>query len=272
MRRWPRAVFSASFLLLVLSTALPAIAQSDGSAATRYRLRKDSSFQEGCFDPCMCPILILEPLEGRFVLEPAGSDWLFRYFRVTSVDWRAGSGSGARRLRGSGTYRVGGEFAVQHQMTLDLQINDGPVERFDSGLVLGGGQFPRIDVTMSLHGVFCYDKVIELHARPAPDVAVDRGELSWLPVVDALGFDVVSGDLDVLRASGGDFSLAATHCVANDVAGTSTSFDDVPEPGQAFWFVVRFADDQGPESYDDDTWSQPVSRDPGIESSLGACP
>ena len=262
----------ALILLLCLSAAGADIVRSDDPASTRYRLRKDSSFQEGCFDPCMCPVRIFEPLEGRFSLEPAGSDWLFRSFRVVDVEWRAGSGSGARRIRGSGTYRVGGEFAVQHQMTLDLQIDGGPVERFDSGLVLGGGNFPRIDITMSLHGVFCYDKVIELRARPAPDVAVDAAALSWLPVIDATGFDVVVGDLGVLRASRGDFQLAATHCAGNDLDGTTMALDDVPEPGQAFFFVVRFADDQGAESYDDDVRSQPVSRDPGIESSLGACP
>jgi hypothetical protein len=257
-------------VLLLLAFGSGVVRADDPS--TRYRLRKDSNFQEGCFDPCACPVRIFEPLEGRFVLEPAGSDWLFRYFRVLDVEWRAGSGSAARRVRGSGTYRVGGEFAVQHQMTLDLQIDGGPIEKYDSGLVLGGGGFPRIDVTISLHGVFCYDRVFELHARPAPDVAVDASALSWLPVVDAAGFDVVQGNLALLRATGGDFSQAATHCVANDLGGTSTFFDDVPEPGQAFFFVVRFEDDQGAVSYDDDMREQPVSRDPGIDASLGACP
>ena len=261
-----------ALVLLLLCVAAPAVVRADDPASPRYRLRKDSSFQEGCFDPCMCPIRIFEPLEGRFVLEPAGSDWLFRQFRVIGVEWRAGSGSAARRIRGSGTYRAGGEFAVQHQMTLDLQIDGGPVETFDSGLVQGGGNFPRIDITMSLHGVFCYDKVFELRARPAPDVGVDAGALSWLPVVDAVGFDLVRGDLGVLRASGGDFRAAATHCLGNDLSGTTTPFDETPEPGQAFWFVVRFEDDQGAESYDDDMRSQPVSRDPGIDASLGACP
>jgi len=250
----------------------PVLAQVDETAATRYRLKKDSSYQEGCFDPCMCPIRLYEPLEGRFVLEPAGSDWLFRSFDVRNVEWRAGQGLGALHIRGSGTYRFGGEFAAQHQMTLDLQVGDGPLEHFDSGLVLGGTSFPRIDIQLSLHGVFCYDKVLDLHARPAPDVTVDREALSWLPVVDAVGFDVVVGDLGALHASGGDFSAAATQCVGNDFESTTTSFTDVPAPGEAFWFVVRYCDDRGAESYDSDMSSQSSSRDPGINTSVGACP
>jgi len=265
----------ASAGLIAFSLVLPwapVPAQLGEPATTRYRLKKDSSFQEGCFDPCMCPILTRQPLEGRFVLVPTGSDWLFRYFDVRNVEWRAGQGPDALRIRGSGTYRFGGEFAAQHQLTLDLQVGDGPLEHFDSGLVLGGGSFPRIDAVISLHGVFCYDKVIDLHARPAPDIAVDRDALSWLPVNGALGFDVVGGDLGALRASGGDFSTSVPQCVTDDLADTTTPFDTVPAPGEAFWFVVRYCDQDGAESYDDDMSSQPRSRDPGINTSVGACP
>ncbi len=259
-------------LFLSLASLAPALAQSDTTAGTRYRLKKDTSYEEGCFAPCMCPIRILEPVEGGFVLVPTGSDWLFRYFEVRNVDWRAGRGSAALRIRGSGTYRVGGEFAAQHQMTLDLQIGNGPIEHFDSGLVLGGGTFPRIDIVVSLHGMFCYDKVFNLHARPAPDIAVDRDVLSWLPVLGADGFDVVTGGLRALRSSGGDFTTTVPQCVGDDIAGTTTSFDAVPAPGEAFWFVVRYCDAGGAESYDDDLSSQQGSRDPGIDGSPGSCP
>jgi hypothetical protein len=257
---------------IAIALAAPALAQTSNGPATRYRLQKESSYQEGCFDPCACPVLIREPLEGSFQLVPTGSDWLFRYFDVRNVDWRVGRGSSALRARGSGKYRIGGEFAVQHQLTLDLQINDGPLEHFDSGLVAGGGNFPRIDIVISLHGVFCYDKVFDLHARPAPDVSVERDAVSWLPVNGALGFDVVVGDLGALRAAGGDFTAAAAGCVANDLGAQTTVFDADPAPGEAFWFVVRYGDAHGGETYDDDAWSQQASRDPGINGAPGSCP
>jgi len=268
----PASRFASAGLIGLFLSLVPALAEADDAAATRYRLKKDTSYEDGCFSPCMCPIRIFEPIEGSFVLVPTGSDWLFRYFDVRHVDWRAGRGSAALHIRGSGTYRVGGEFAAQHQMTLDLQIGDGPIEHFDSGVVLGGGNFPRIDVVVSLHGMFCYDKVFNLHARPAPDIAVDRDVLSWLPVLGADGFDVVAGDLRALRSSGGDFTTTSLQCVGDDVAGTTTSFDAVPASGEAFWFVVRYCDAGGAESYDDDQSSQQGSRDPGIDVSAGSCP
>jgi len=37
---------------------------------------------------------------------------------------------------------------------------------FDSGLVSGGGDFPRIDIRISMSGAVCFDTVINIHAAP----------------------------------------------------------------------------------------------------------
>ena len=59
--------FSSAMLLLlgVVASSAPASAQT----GTLYRLNQDSAFQQGCFPPCLCPIMIAVPVEG------SGTTW-----------------------------------------------------------------------------------------------------------------------------------------------------------------------------------------------------
>jgi len=82
----------------------------------------------------------------------------------------------------------------------------------------------------------------------------------------------VWGDLQTLRANGGDFSEAVEWCLADDTSETDLYFDTDPEPGQVFWFLLRCASDSDVGSYDSDTLAQIGSRDPGIETSPASCP
>jgi hypothetical protein len=51
-------------------------------------------------------------------------------------------------------------------MVLDLtETNSGVGDRFDSGVVQGGTQFPDIDIDLSVHGFSCNDKAFFLHLR-----------------------------------------------------------------------------------------------------------
>src|SRR5436190_11470283 len=63
----------ALLLLGVVVMSIPASAQT----GTLYRLSQDSSFQQGCFPPCLCPIMLAMPVKGTFVLTPTGFDGLF---------------------------------------------------------------------------------------------------------------------------------------------------------------------------------------------------
>lgn len=163
---------SAAATLLFLLGPSPATGAPSASGldphAIPYTLAADAAFEWGCFGPCACPGLSA-PLAGDFKLVPEPPDPLFEHYGVTDVNWvvhRPGGGDVA--ITGSGTYRVGGEFAVQHQMTLDLVIGGQPAKHFDSGLVLGGGEFPRIALVVSVHGMeTCVDTAIQLRAVPA---------------------------------------------------------------------------------------------------------
>ncbi len=162
-------------VVLLWVAFVPVSAQVDGEGPpTPYRLTDESFFQEGCFGLCMCPILLL-PLEGGFILDPVGFDGLFWNFEVRNINWRfRGKQSKVEHITGTGTYRVGGEFIVEHQLSLDLQISDEAPQHFDSGLVIGGGDFPEIDIVVSVGGMVCFDRVIAFHAWPVPSRNVPK--------------------------------------------------------------------------------------------------
>lgn len=51
-------------------------------------------------------------------------------------------------------------------------MDDEDRTHFDSGLVVGGGAFPsRIDIDVSIHGRYCFNTIIDLHASPLNEVA-----------------------------------------------------------------------------------------------------
>ena len=156
-------------LLFGLVAAGPADAQiATASARTLYRLNEDSTFERGCFPPCLCPVLIGAPVRGTFVLTPTGFDGLFSTFAVTDVSWVVAIDGTDTIVTGRGTYRIGGEFALQQELTLDLQVGSDKVQHFDSGLVPTQAVFPNIKVTISVNGQVCFDTVFNVSASPAP--------------------------------------------------------------------------------------------------------
>ena len=260
------------FSLLALFAA-PSVAQGTDPATSRiYRLLPTTTYQHGCFGPCACPILESGGVRGTFRLTPAGSDPLFDYYAVTDVNWRVPQGASDLRVTGSGTYRIGGEFARQHQLSLDLKVDDRPVEHYDSGLVAGGGSFPAIDIEISVHGRYCLDTVFDIHAKPLMRIGVGPDDVSWDPMAGATGYDVVSGDVGVLRQTHGDFAVATSACVANDQASTWVPSGAAPAPGNAIWFLAREVEGGAADTYDSSDAGQVGSRDAGISASPASCP
>src|SRR5207247_7087728 len=131
----------------------------------------------GCFAPCLCPIMLEAPVKGTFVLTPTGFDGLFVTYAVTDVNWVVLIDGAETPVTGDGTYKIGGEFALQQELVLDLHVGDGIPEHFDSGLVTGPAPFPDINVTVSRNGMVCFDKVFEVSASPVP---LDQIRLYWL--------------------------------------------------------------------------------------------
>src|SRR6185295_11939290 len=142
------------------------------------RLTSETTYEQGCHDPCACPIFTFQPVIGTFRLIPAGVDPLFQRYTVAGVDWTLPG----RRITGSGSYRIGGEVALMQQLTLDLSTNGGPVTRFDSGLVGVSVQFPRLNVSINDRvGDACFYADIMVNAVPFCPADVDDGTRAGTP-------------------------------------------------------------------------------------------
>jgi hypothetical protein len=152
-------------LFFVVSTAAGQL-----EAAELYTLLPGSTFQQGCSGPCLCPIEIEQELTGTFTLFPTGVDPLFTNYSLEGISWTAEGPNGqpAHTITGGGTYRLGGEVAVMHQLTLDLSIDGGEPTHFDSGLVVGGSEFPTISISAN-RGAVCFNMWIDILAAPAEE-------------------------------------------------------------------------------------------------------
>jgi len=261
------------FVSALIVSPLGALAQSAGRPPNHYALRKDSGYESGCFAPCLCPVMLRGPVRGGFRLTFTGSDPLFDHYLVDQVKWTVRQQSGDLHVSGSGTYKVGGEFARQHQLSLDLQVGNDPVQHFDSGLVTPTSAFPAIDARISINGEVCHDTVFDLRARPVRDINVNATSIYWSaePAVDA--HDVVWGSLRALWDSRGDFSTAVTGCLANDMAGdwAPLSVGD-PAPGDGFFFLLRDVEAGLPDSFDSGLLTQAAPSDDLIGASASTCP
>jgi hypothetical protein len=266
MKRLIPVLFGASLGALI---APPVAAQATALPGVMYRLEDGSTFQRGCFGPCDCPVGSLVPLRGTFRLTPAGSDPLFAHYAVTNVDWTVAQLDGSTlAIAGAGTFKIGGEVAITEELSLDLDVGSDAVQQFDSGVVVPPVQFPLLDLTISIHGAYCYDTVIRVRARPFPKLDVERDMVAWDPDPPATLYDVVRGDLGALRATGGDYRVATDLCMASESSALSAPSALSPPAGGAYWFLLRARGG----SYD--AWDSMLaaSRDAGIDAAAVSCP
>lgn len=156
------------------------------AAITPYTLGPGATYQQGCClnSPCDCLCLGPIPMVGEFALVPLSDNSLFREFAVVNIRWQVLSPATNQivPIRGFGRYRVGGEVAVQHQLSLELWVGSNGPTHFDSGFVVGGGQFPVLDIFVSMNGMepTCVDTI--LHVLGAPAVGnVICGGIGGLP-------------------------------------------------------------------------------------------
>src|SRR6267378_4240068 len=144
--------FAASVLGVGQGFAAPA----DTSGTLYGLITPPSALEIGCQGPCACPLLT-RPTYGSFQLIKTGVDPLYTYYAV-------------ERFIGSGLYKIGGEFALVQELTLDLEIEGNPPQHFDSGIQPVRVPFPEISITSAVHGFYCYDTlniVDAKHAYPA---------------------------------------------------------------------------------------------------------
>jgi hypothetical protein len=93
--------------------------------------------------------------------------------------------------------------------------------------------------------------------------------LHWDGVSAATAYDVLRSTLRDLRKSGGDYSVIALTCLANDFSGTLITDAEPVPAGEGRWFLVRPVSCGGAGSYNDE-YSAP--RDEEIAANGGQCP
>jgi hypothetical protein len=157
----------SSALAALFSVLFVLSSQAQVPGPVLYQVESASTYSEGCYAPCLCPIFFGGAPTGTFELrylstDPAGFD----HYLVQNVDWMLNVGGTMRHVTGGGQYRRGGQVAVLEQLMLDLSQDGAASEHFDSGVVVPQSPFPRIDLTISINGMFCYDRVFELATSP----------------------------------------------------------------------------------------------------------
>ncbi len=134
-----------------------------------YRLGYPSTYQEGCWDPCDCPIIEPQPLRGSFALVELADHGTVIEYGVVNADWRVLSAfePPSSRFDGFGRYtRISGVAGWIHRMELELSVDGEALTHFDSGLVNGSNAFPSIEILLSMNGLYCYDIALDIDARP----------------------------------------------------------------------------------------------------------
>ena len=114
-------------------------------------------------------------------------------------------------------------------------------------------------------------------AAPRPALLVSKGAsaaavLSWAPIATATSYDVVRGDLGILRTSAQRFTAATQGCLGNDVAATPITDSNPLAAGAGRWYLVRATAGGVAGTYDSDSPRQVASRDAGIAASPNRCP
>ncbi|MFQ5591860.1 MAG: Kazal-type serine protease inhibitor family protein [Phycisphaerae bacterium] len=159
----------------ILSGSSTALADPLGAGSgTVYRLNPESSYQHGCFPPCLCPILVQAGMRGTLTLAYDGFNEGVYAYTVTDVNWTVPFSNTSLRVLGSGRYEIGSPGplpVVQHRMQLDLQVGEEPVEHFDSGWVVQE-QASDIAITVSINGMYCWDTAFTINASPVPDTDI----------------------------------------------------------------------------------------------------
>jgi hypothetical protein len=101
-------------------------------------------------------------------------------------------------------------------------------------------------------------------------ISADRTSLQW-PICGLTTYDIVKGDLGVLRATR-SFTSSLLNCLENDSVDGMTSDAETPGLGGGFYYLARGNFGCGQATYDSENQSQLGARDAEISASPEACP
>src|SRR6516162_30643 len=120
--------------------------------------------QRFCLPPCLCPYHeFTGATTGTFTLEQTLVDPLFIHYSVTGLHFVSVINGADVVVDGYGSYRRGGEVAIQQELILDVTVN-GVAAHYDSGLVAAdvSHPFPEISITTMTAVAACRQDVLNI--------------------------------------------------------------------------------------------------------------
>ena len=134
---------------------------------------------EGSYLTDDCPVCgrptILQPMRGTFELVLQEENPLFSRYLVRNVSFQAGIPGGIYyKVKGEGSYQIGGEVAIQQQMTLQADINNGYTNKlcyFTNTIEAIERRWPMIQISLvQTNGTFTQVYQLDLVAAPVREI------------------------------------------------------------------------------------------------------
>jgi hypothetical protein len=137
--------------------------------STLYVASPGTTYQSGCFPPCLCPIMVAAPVSGTLRLTPAPTSGEPQTFAVTDIAMRVVIGGVEQSITGSGSYAVG---AGKQRLAVDLSVAGQLPQHYDSGDVDATAWPAELKAAVSMHNMVCHDTVFAFDLVPAPAEAI----------------------------------------------------------------------------------------------------
>ena len=96
--------------------------------------------------------------------------------------------------------------------------------------------------------------------------------VEWAPVTTGFHYDLVSGNLQLLHSTGGDFTASTDVCLMNDFVPPFRDSRTPSRPGEGYWYVARSVCGALVGTWNSVGHFQVGDRDPEINASPGRCP
>ena len=120
---WVSRCIIVALLLSAFRTSVEA-QQAQSGPVWSYALVDGSQLVDDC--PICDRVPIIRPLRGTFQLRLVQQDPLFSTYALENLSFTAGDTNGPNyKVVGNGTYRVGGEIALQQYIFLEVSIDNG---------------------------------------------------------------------------------------------------------------------------------------------------
>lgn len=125
-----------------------------------WRLDPASRFEQGCFDPCLCPVHFFDDARGSFALSLVGIGDVFDFYDVVTMNLTTVQLHWS--FAGSGEFRFS-QVANLESLSVDLAQPGFPPQHFNGESAVPGNPDTMI-LTITVNNRVCYDTVFSIVA------------------------------------------------------------------------------------------------------------